>query len=72
MDMVHRQPTIEEMRAALEATELLPEEDVEQMIRDGLINRRGQLTKLYGGEGKPELGARRPSDATDSDGNGQA
>lgn len=53
----------------MKATELSPEEDVERMIREGLINRRGQLTKLYGGEGEPEPGARRPTDA--SNGNGK-
>jgi hypothetical protein len=69
--MLHRQPTIEEMKAALDATELPPFEAFQRMIRDGLINRRGQLTKLYGGEAEPESGARRPTDAIDSDGNGQ-
>lgn len=69
--MLHRQPTIEELKAALEATELPPLEGFERMIRHGIINREGRLTKLCGGEAEPEPGARRPTDATDSDDNGQ-
>ena len=68
--MLHRQPTIAEIQAAFEASRLPPEKDFERMVREGLINRKGQLTKLYGGEAEPEPGARRPS-AADYDDNGQ-
>jgi hypothetical protein len=58
--MLHRQPTIEEMRAALEATRLPPKEHFARMVQDGLINAKGQLTKLFGGEAEPEPGAEPP------------
>lgn len=69
--MIHRQPTIAEMWAAFEASRLPPEEDFERMVRNGLINREGRVTKLCGGEAEPEPGARRPNELTESDGNGQ-
>ena len=31
-----------------------PREDFMEMVRDGLINARGELTTLFGGEAKPE------------------
>ena len=42
--MLHRQPTIEEMRAALEASdlEMTPLEHFERIVHDGLVNRKGQ------------------------------
>lgn len=58
--IMHQQPTIAELRAALEATKLPPKEDFARMVRDGLINARGQLTRLYGGDADPEPGARPP------------
>ena len=58
------QPTIEEMRAALAATELPPEEDFARMVAIGLINSEGQLTKLYGGQADPESWAKRPPAVT--------
>jgi hypothetical protein len=61
--MLHRQPTIEELRAALEATRLPPKEGFAQMVAWGLINAEGQLTKLYGGDAEPEPWAKRPTSA---------
>ncbi len=69
--MLHRQPTIEEMRAAMEATELPPKEGFARMVGWGLINLRGQLTKLYGGDAEPEPGAQRPTAATSANANGE-
>jgi hypothetical protein len=66
--MLHRQPTIEEMRAALEATRLPPKENFARMVRNGLINAKGQLTRLVGGDAEPEPGAKRP---TGPDSNGE-
>lgn len=57
--MLHKQATIEEMQAALGATRLPPKEHFAQMIRDGIINAKGQVTKLVGGEAEPEPGTRR-------------
>ncbi len=59
---MHKQPTIAEMRAALKASagSMTPKEHFERMIRNGLINSQGQLTKLVGGEADPESGAQRP------------
>jgi hypothetical protein len=47
-----RQPTIEEMRAALEATRLPPKDGFDRMVAEGLINAQGQLTRLYGGRAR--------------------
>ena len=69
--MLHRQPTIEEMRAALEATKLPPKEGFARMVRDGIINARGQVTKLVGGEAEPEPGAQRPVAKTSANSNGE-
>jgi len=69
--MLHRQPTIEEMRAAMEATELPPKEGFARMVSWGLINARGQLTKLYGGDAEPEPGAQRPVAKTSANSNGE-
>lgn len=60
---MQKQPTIAEMRAALEATKLPPKEHFARMVRNGLINARGQLTKLFGGDADPEPGAQRPTAA---------
>jgi hypothetical protein len=65
-----RQPTVEEMRAALEATDLPPEEDFARMVAIGLINSEGQLTKLFGGEAEPEPWAKRPPAVTSANVNG--
>lgn len=64
------QPTIEEMRAALEATKLSPKENFARMVAIGLINLEGQLTKLYGGEAEPEPWAKRPPTLTSANING--
>jgi len=55
--MLHQQPTLAEMRAALRATKLPAEEHFAQMIKRGLINKEGQLTRLYGGSAEPESSA---------------
>lgn len=65
------QPTIEEMRAALEATKLPPKENFERMVAIGLINSEGRLTKLYGGEAEPEPWAKRPPAVTSANVNGK-
>ena len=59
--MLYKQPTVEVMRSALEATRLPPKEDFARMVRNGLINAKEQLTKLFGGDADPEPGAKRPS-----------
>ncbi|HVA49117.1 MAG TPA: hypothetical protein VNH11_22330 [Pirellulales bacterium] len=64
------QPTIEQMRAALEAAKLPPKENFERMVAIGLINSEGQLTKLYGGEAEPEPWAKRPPAVTSANVNG--
>ena len=65
------QPTIEQMRAALEATRLPPKEHFARMVADGLINAEGQLTKLFGGEAEPEPGAKKPTRLTSANCNGE-
>jgi hypothetical protein len=65
------QPTIEEMQAALAATDLPLEEDSARMVTIGLINSEGQLTKLYGGEAEPESWAKRPAAVTSATVNGR-
>lgn len=65
------QPTIEEMRAALEATDLPPKEYFERMVAIGLINSEGKLTKLFGGEAEPEPWAKRPPALTSANVNGR-
>jgi hypothetical protein len=70
--MLHRQPTVEEMRAALEATRLPPKEYFARMVRNGIINAKGQVTRLVGGAAEPEPGAQRPLDTTSSDSNGES
>lgn len=59
--MLHNQPTIEEMRAAMAATQLPPKENFERMVRNGIVNLKGQVTKLVGGAAEPEPGAARPA-----------
>jgi hypothetical protein len=66
--MLHRQPTIEEMRAVLEDTRLPPKENFARMVRHGIINSKGKLTKLFGGEADPEPGAQPPSRTIGSNG----
>jgi hypothetical protein len=65
------QPTIEEMRAALEATKLPPKENFARMVAIGLINSQGQLTRLYGGDAEPEPWAKRPPALTSANVNGE-
>jgi hypothetical protein len=53
--MLHRQPTIEEMRKALEeAARIPPEQYFRDMVLRGLIDSEGRLTRLYGGDAEPE------------------
>lgn len=52
--MLHRQPTYEEMAAALEASRREPDAMFERMIRNGIINRQGEVTRLSCGEAEPE------------------
>lgn len=61
---MNRQYTYEEMRQALQASydSMTPLEHFERMIRNGIINRNGEVTKLIGGDAEPEPGARRPDD----------
>lgn len=68
---MHNQPIIAEMRAALEASyrSMTPQEHFQRMIRNGLIDSQGALTKLFGGDADPEPGARRPAtDTVESNG----
>jgi hypothetical protein len=65
------QPTLEELLAALEATDLPPKENFERMVAIGLINCEGQLTKLYGGQAEPEPWAKRPPALTSANINGE-
>ncbi len=60
---MEKQPTIGEMRAALEASyrSMTPQEHFQRMVRNGLIDSQGQLTKLFGGEADLEPGAHRPA-----------
>lgn len=62
--MLPKQYTLEEMLAALEATELPPLEGFERLVRTGIVNRQGQVTKLIGGDAEPEPGAMRPNGTT--------
>jgi len=53
--MINRQPTIPEMHAALdEAARIPPREYFQRMVRRGLIDAEGRVTRLYGGEAEPE------------------
>jgi hypothetical protein len=63
--------TIENMRAALEATKLPPEEHFQRMVEYGLINAKGQLTRLFGGDAEPEPEASGAKDRRPSDDNGE-
>lgn len=65
-----KQPTIDDMRAALEATKLPPKEGFDRLVKDGLVNAQGQLTKLFGGDAEPEPGAQRPPVLTSANCNG--
>jgi hypothetical protein len=56
------QYTYEELKAALDASDLPPAESWERMIRNGIINREGKVTRLIGGEAEPEPGAMRPEE----------
>lgn len=59
---MEKQPTIAEMRKALEASTraLTPLEHFRRMVDSGVINARGEVTRLIGGNAEPEPGARRP------------
>jgi hypothetical protein len=68
--MRNGQYTYEEMKAALDASALPPAENWERMIRNGIINREGKVTRLIGGEAEPEPGAMRPTDRRALEANG--
>lgn len=59
------QPTISEMSAALSAStnSMTPVQHFERMVRNGIINSRGEVTRLVGGDAEPEPGSRRPAAA---------
>jgi hypothetical protein len=65
-----KQPTIAEMRKALEASTsaMTPIEHFRRMVASGVINARGEVTRLVGGNAEPELGARRPCAAISKNG----
>ena len=44
----------EEARAALAAHKETSSEHFERLVRKGFINRRGEVTKLIGGDAEPE------------------
>lgn len=56
------QPTIQELREALKASyhSMTPQEHFQRMVRNGLIDSAGRLTKLFGGDAEMEPGAHRP------------
>ena len=60
---MEKQPTIAEMRKALEASTnaMTPLEHFRRMVASGVINARGEVTRLIGGDAEPEPGARRPN-----------
>ena len=65
MDKFARIPTIAQMRKALEASTsaMTPLEHFRGMVASGVINARGEVTRLIGGDAEPEPGARRPNGA---------
>jgi hypothetical protein len=67
---MEKQPTIAEMRRAIEAStrSMTPLEHFRRMVASGLINARGEVTKLIGGDAEPEPGARRPSASVSKNG----
>ena len=69
-----KQHTIEELRAALEASyrSMTPREHFQRMIDNGLINSQGQLTKLFGGDAEIEPWARRPAPGAPRESNGKS
>ncbi len=68
-----RQYTYEEVRKALQESidSMTPREHFERMVQTGIINRKGEVTKLVGGDAEPEPGARRPDDAVPVNGHGE-
>lgn len=59
---MNKQPTISEVRSALAAAKAPPQEYFARLVRRGIVNAHGQVTKLFGGEAEPEKGAQRPDD----------
>jgi hypothetical protein len=68
--MRNKQFTYEELKAALDASELPPAEGWERMVRNGIVNREGKVTRLIGGDAEPEPGAQRPSERAADEANG--
>lgn len=62
-DMLHKQPTIGEVREAFETSSksMSPLEHFDRMVKTGIINSRGEVTKLVGGQAEPEPDACRPA-----------
>lgn len=67
---MEKQPTIAEMRKALEASTsaMTPIEHFRRMVESGVINAHGEVTRLIGGNAEPEPGARRPRAAVSKNG----
>jgi hypothetical protein len=66
-------PGVEAQRVvALEATRLPTKEHFARMVANGLINAKGQSTKLFGGDAEPEPGAEPPPVLTSANCNGQS
>ncbi len=61
---MNKQYTFEEVSKALQESidSMTPREHFERMVQTGIINRKGEVTKLIGGDAEPEPGARRPDD----------
>lgn len=55
---IHQQPTMADMKAALDATRLPPREHFARMVHNGLIDAAGKLTRLYGGDAEPDASAK--------------
>jgi hypothetical protein len=52
--MIHQQPTTAELKSAFEASRLPPKETFDRMVRRGIVNAKGELTRLFGGTAEPE------------------
>ncbi len=49
-----KQPTIGELRAALDASRVPPKDYFARLVQRGIVNAHGQVTKLFGGAAEPE------------------
>lgn len=59
---MHRQYTIEELRSALRASfaSMTPNEHFYDMVKRGIVNEKGEVTRLIGGPAEPEPYSKRP------------